>query len=96
MNPRSHGADQLPRDHRHGHRRGERLLKFVLKGGPIYCFLLAAKYTRKAFAEINVAFTEKQIESPAPPVSCASMLTEKRGASELHTFMAVGFVAAQR
>lgn len=66
-------------------------IKFLLKGGPIYCFLLAARYAREAFAEINAVFAEKEIESPALPVSCAAMLAEKMGASELHTAMIAGF-----
>ena len=70
---------------------GKGSLKFLLKGGPIYCFLLAARYAREAFAEINATFAQKQVESPAPPVSCAAMLAEKMGASEMHTVMVAGF-----
>jgi hypothetical protein len=66
-------------------------IMFLLKGGPIYCFLLAARYARGAFAKINAAFSERQVESLAPPVSCAAMLAEKMGASELHTAMVAGF-----
>ena len=66
-------------------------IKFLLKGGPIHCFLLAARYARGAFGEINATFSERQVESPAPPVSCAAMLAEKMGASDLHTAMVSGF-----
>jgi len=67
------------------------LLKLLLKGGPILCVRLTAKYAPVAFSEINIAFSEKKIEVPAPPVSCAAMLAQKMGASDMHTVMAAGF-----
>ena len=66
-------------------------LKFFLKGGPIVCFSMSAAYARVAFNEINTNLAEKQVEVSAPPVSCAAMLTQKVGASELQTVMAAGF-----
>ncbi len=44
-----------------------------------------------AFSQINSALSEKQIEEPPTPVSCAAMVTQKMGASEQHTVMAAGF-----
>jgi hypothetical protein len=67
------------------------VLKFFIKGGPIGCFHLAAQYAPLAFSEINCALSEKQVETPAAPVSCAAMLAQKMGAFELHTVMAAGF-----
>ena len=67
------------------------ILKFFLKGGPIGCFRMAARYAPDAFNETASAFSEKHIEAPAPPVSCASMLAKKMGASEMHAVMAAGF-----
>ena len=43
-----------------------------------------------AFGEINAAFSDNQLEAPAPPVSCAAMLAQKVGASGRHTVMAAG------
>jgi len=67
------------------------VLKFFLKGGPIVCFSMSAKYARVAFNEINTTLAEKHIEGPPPPVSCAAILAQKMGASDLYTVMAAGF-----
>ena len=67
------------------------VLKFFLKGGPIVCFSMSAAYARVAFDEINTTLAEKHIEETRPPVSCAAMLAQRMGASDLHTVMAAGF-----
>ena len=67
------------------------ILKFFLKGGPIGCFRMAARYAPDAYNETASAFSEKHIEAPSPPVSCVSMLAEKMGVSEMHVVMAAGF-----
>jgi hypothetical protein len=66
------------------------ILKFFLKGGPIRCFRMAARYARAAFGEIQATFAEGQITAPSPPVSCAAMLAQKMGASDMHVVMAAG------
>ena len=66
------------------------VLKFLVKGGPLGCFRLAANYAPVAFDEIEAALSDKPIEAPAPPVSCAALLAQRLGASELHTVMAAG------
>ena len=63
---------------------------FLLKGGTIRCFYMAAKYAPVAFKEINDALSEKPVAPPTPQVSCASMLAEKIGASDMHRVMAAG------
>ena len=67
-----------------------KLLKFFIKGGPIGCFRMAVQYAPEAFGEIYNAFSEKLTEVPSPPVSCAAMLAQKMGASEMHAVMAAG------
>jgi hypothetical protein len=52
---------------------------------------MGARYAQEAFSEINTALSEKQIEAPSPPVSCAAMLAQKMGVSDMHTVMAAGF-----
>lgn len=64
---------------------------FLIKGGTIGCFRMAARYAPVAFDEINTALSENHIEAPSPPVSCAAMLAQKMGVSEMHTVMAAGF-----
>jgi Putative redox-active protein (C_GCAxxG_C_C) len=63
---------------------------FLIKGGTIGCFRMAAKYAPLAFSEINTALNEKQIEAPSPPVSCTAMLAQKMGVSDMHIVMAAG------
>jgi len=67
------------------------VFKFLIKGGPIGCFSMAAKYAPEAFSEINTILSEEHIEVPSPPVSCAAMLAQKMGETEIHTVMAAGF-----
>jgi hypothetical protein len=67
------------------------VLKFFLKGGPIVCFSMSANYARAAFNQINTALAEDPVEVPPPPVSCAALLAQKMGASDLHTMMVSGF-----
>lgn len=66
-------------------------LKFILKGGPIGCFRLAAGYTQDAYNEIYSFFSEEHYETLSPPVSCATVLAKKLGLSEMHAVMAAGF-----
>ena len=66
------------------------VFKFFIKGGPIGCFSMAARYAPDAFSEINSAFSEKHGEAPCHPVSCAAVMAQKMGVSELHTVMAAG------
>jgi Putative redox-active protein (C_GCAxxG_C_C) len=65
-------------------------LKFLAKGGPIRCFSMTAGYASAAFHEINAAFSEKPVEALSYPVSCAAMLAQKMGLTEMQTVMAAG------
>jgi hypothetical protein len=75
------------------------VLKFFLKGGPIGCFSMAAKYAPLVFRDINSVLSAglvaepvaRPVAAPPCPVSCAAMLAQKVGASELHSVMAAGF-----
>jgi hypothetical protein len=67
------------------------MMYFFIKGGVIGCFRMVAKYAPVAFREINTALSEKYSETPAPPVSCAALLVQKMGLSDMHTVMAAGF-----
>jgi len=67
------------------------MLKMMLKGGPITCVRMVVGYTPKAYSEINTALSVNHIEAPSPPVSCATMLAQKMGMSDLHTVMMAGF-----
>ena len=68
-----------------------KILKFFVKGGPIGCFRMAARYAPDVRSEIDSVFSMDGIEAPAPPVSCAALLAKKMGVSERHATMAAGF-----
>jgi hypothetical protein len=68
-----------------------KILKFFVKGGPIGCFRMAARYAPDVRSEIDSVFSKDGFEAPEPPVSCASMLAKKMGVSEQHATMAAGF-----
>ena len=70
---------------------GRAILKFFLKGGPIGCFRMSARYAPDVFQGINEVYAEVDFNVPSPPVSCAAMFAKKMGASELHTAMVAGF-----
>lgn len=63
--------------------------KFFLKGGPLFCMRMAVKSARAASSEIDAVLAEKH-PAPAPPVSCAAMLAQEMGASDMHAVMAAG------
>jgi hypothetical protein len=64
--------------------------KFFIKGGPILCLRMAVKSARTASSEIDATLAEKH-QAPSPPVSCAAMLAQEMGVSDMHTVMAAGF-----
>jgi hypothetical protein len=67
------------------------VLKFFLRGGPVGCFSMAARYAPVAFSDIDATIPQKAVESLPHPVSCASMLAKKMGVSDMHATMAAGF-----
>lgn len=67
------------------------ILKFLVKGGPIGCFRLAAGYAPEVRKVIDAAFAEEQCGAPSSPVSCAALVARKMGASDMQTVMAAGF-----
>ena len=67
------------------------LIQFLVKGKVIGCFRMAANYAPAAFAVIEDTLADESLETLSPPVSCASHLAQKMGASDLQTVMAAGF-----
>lgn len=68
-----------------------KILKFFIKGGPIGCFRLAARYAPDVRNEIDAVFSGESVTESASPVSCATMLAQKMGISEMHAAMVAGF-----
>ncbi len=66
-------------------------LKVLIEGRVTRCFGMAAGCAHLSFHEIHAAFSEKPAEAPPGPVSCAAVLAEKMGVSDLHAVMVAGF-----
>lgn len=69
---------------------GKGVLKFFLKGGPIRCYRMSAKYAPDAYdvlAEMEIA--DEDIPADLP-VSCTSLLARKLGMTEEQVVMAAG------
>lgn len=67
-----------------------KIMKFFIKGGPIGCVRMIAKYSPRAHGEINASLSEKGKRVTKAPVSCATLLAQKMGVSEQHAVMAAG------
>jgi hypothetical protein len=70
------------------------ILKFIVTGGPIgvgACFRLIAAYAPEVAGEISATLDGAPIAAPEGPLSCASLLARKMGASEQHATMVAGF-----
>ncbi len=65
-------------------------MKFLVKGGPIYCARLLVKYTRAIYTGIKTTPPEIPEITPSPPVSCTALLAQKAGASDMQAVMAAG------
>ncbi|MBN1320504.1 MAG: C_GCAxxG_C_C family protein [Thermoleophilia bacterium] len=78
---------------------------YILKGGPLRCFRMAARYPAVGLGEIEAAMLDEAPEAGVivhdgvamcegsaadAPVGCAALLATKLGASEAHTVMAAG------
>ncbi|MHC5037043.1 MAG: C-GCAxxG-C-C family (seleno)protein [Planctomycetota bacterium] len=66
------------------------VLKYFVRGGPIGCVRMAARFGPEAVRVIDSALSEVNGELPSAPVSCAAELAKKMGASEMHAVMAAG------
>ncbi len=71
----------------------DQLKYFLLKGGTIGCFQMAAKYAPEALNAINSAMEEKHVDVPETPISCAALLAQKMGVEEKYRVMAAGLAA---
>jgi hypothetical protein len=65
--------------------------KFIIKGGPLLCLTMAARYARQVYDEIDRGLSGGNGETLSAPVSCASTVARKMGASDMHAIMASGF-----
>ena len=68
-----------------------KIFKFFLKGGPIGCFRMAARYAKDVRNDVDTVLPIENIETQASPVSCATLLARRMGVSDMHQIMAAGF-----
>ena len=66
------------------------MIYFLIKGGAIGCFRMAARFAPLAFNAINSALAEKPAQAPSGPVSCSALLVQKMGLSDMHSVTAAG------
>lgn len=71
-------------------RASRQVWRYLLTGGPIGCFRMAARYAPVAFAEIRAAVADEPADAPPDPVSCSALVAKRLGASDLHAVMAAG------
>ena len=71
--------------------QARQVLGYIVRGGVFRCFSMSAGYARIARREIDAVYAGEAPVALEPPVSCAALLAQKLGASELHTTMAAGF-----
>ena len=72
--------------------RGRDVLLFLAKSGFTgSCFGIAARYAKAAVRDLTAARSDEDGQDPlSAPASCAALLAQKLGASDLHTVMAAG------
>ncbi len=65
--------------------------KYLLKGKPVGCFRMGARYAPVAKAAIDAALAPGGVDVAEPPVSCSALLARRIGASDAHQAMVAGF-----
>jgi hypothetical protein len=69
------------------------IFKYFLKGGPVLCVSMIARFGPEAVKVIDSALDEEPEGQPSGPVSCAAELAKRMGASDMHAVMAAGLAA---
>jgi hypothetical protein len=67
------------------------IAKYFLTGKPIVCFNLAAKWAPEALRAATAGLSRDQKDLPEQPLSCASAVVQKMGASDEEMVLVAGF-----
>ncbi len=65
--------------------------KFFFSGKFLYCFKLAGKWAPEAIKAATEGLSLEQTDLPKQPISCASEVVRKMGATDAETVMVAGF-----
>jgi hypothetical protein len=71
--------------------RPGQVVKYLVTGGIIKCFGMAANFAPEAYQAIDAALSVGPINVPSRPISCAAEVLRQSGASGMHQVMAAGF-----
>ncbi|MCX6560019.1 MAG: C-GCAxxG-C-C family protein [Candidatus Aminicenantes bacterium] len=72
-------------------RKPSKVMKYLVKGGTIKCFRMAARFPPVAYDDIRKAMAAHPPDAPVFPVSCTAELARRLGASDLQAMMAAGW-----
>ncbi len=67
------------------------VVHFLLKGGTVHCFRMAARYAKAVHGDIKAVISGAHLAAPPDPLSCSAELAKRMGASDMHAVMAAGF-----
>jgi hypothetical protein len=67
------------------------MVKYFITGKPITCFKLADKWAPEAIQSAKEGLSHEQTDLPQIPLSCASEVAKKMGASDEEMVMVAGF-----
>ncbi len=67
------------------------IVRYMLKGGTIKCFNMAAKFAPLAYRAIEESLAEDITDVPDGPVSCAAIVARKLGATDHQAALVAGF-----
>jgi len=67
------------------------LAKYLITGKPITCFNLADKWASEAIQSAKAGLSQQPTDLPRVPISCASEVAKKMGASDEEMIMVAGF-----
>jgi hypothetical protein len=63
-------------------------IQVFVRGEIVQCYRMAARYAPLAFNAIGAALSEEHADVVSPHVSCAAMLAQRMGASDMQRVMA--------
>lgn len=66
------------------------VVRYFLRGGFFKCYGMTARFSGKAYQQINTILETEPQDIPETPVSCATVVAKQLGVPDLHTVTAAG------